>query len=465
MKHCRHSKIIATVGPSTDNQESIEKLYRNGVNIFRLNFSHGSHENHAKVFEFIRALEKKYHFFPTIFADLQGPKLRVGTFENDKILLNAGDVFVLDSDKTPGNNNRVNFPHPEVLKILQEGNSLRMDDGKLKLEVIEVGAGYVKAKVLVGGPLSNRKGVNIPGVKLPIQTLTPKDLKDLEFALNLGADWIVLSFAQCAEDIEYAKSLIKGRAKVITKIENPIAVQCLESMVLASDGVMVARGDLGVEMESEELPSVQRQIIRIARRLGRPVVVATQMLESMISSHIPTRAEVSDVATAIYLGADAVMLSAETASGKYPFETVEIMRKVIEKTEVDPFRINAAEIEDIVPHESLTDAICAAAKNAADFSCANAIMLFSDSFETVVRCSRLRPKAPIVFVTNSYQLAAQSGLCSGVYAVVAPKESCHEEINRAAIAVAREYKFADAGDNIVVIDDIFETSVTISHLA
>jgi pyruvate kinase len=456
-----NGKIIATVGPSVNTPEKLEKLYLNGVDVFRLNFSHGSLEDHEKVYGAIRLIGRKYRSFPTIIADLQGPKLRVGPFNGGKITLNPGDLFTLDDSSEPGNQFRVSFPHGEIFEALKPGTFLLLDDGKLKLEVISSSRSCIETKVIVGGVLSDRKGVNIPNLKLPISILTKKDLRDLDFALGLGADWIVLSFVQCVEDVEKAREIIKNRAGIISKIEKPSAVEMLEPIAAASDALMIARGDLGVEMDQEDLPALQREIIKTCHRLRRPVVVATQMLESMINSPVPTRAEVSDVANAVYQLADATMLSAESASGRYPFEAIEMMRKVIRKTENDPSRIKNMEDEALLPHKTVTDAICVAAKNAAEYSDAVAIVVFSDSDETVMRCSAMRPSAPIIFVTDSLESASRLGLYYGVYATVAKKELEQDQMCKIAKSLVVEQKIAAVGDNIVVLNTCEGTSLSI----
>ena len=468
MGRYRCGKIVSTIGPASSSHEKLEELFLKGVDVFRLNFSHGVHDWHAKVYEAIRAIGKKYNRNPTVLADLQGPKLRIGTFENDKIILDEGDTFRFDLDKTPGNTRRVNLPHPEILEALHIGTTLLLDDGKLRFEVTDCRKDYVDTKVLVGGPLSNRKGVNIPQVRLNIPVLTEKDLKDLQFALDLGIDWIACSFVQTVEDIENAKRIVNGRAGVITKLEKPLAVQAMEPIIEASDAVMIARGDLGVEMEQEELPTIQRRIINTCHRMGRPVIVATQMLESMVLSPNPTRAEISDIATAVYSGADATMLSAESASGQYPFEAVSIMSKTIAHVEADPYCQSKLEEDTQLPQRTTIDAISAAAKEAAEYSCATAIVMFSDNFESIVRCARLRPRIPVVLVTSSIKVANKSGLCYGVYAVheniFENKEFDTSVMSKAAKDIAKERKFAKVGDNIVVLNDLKGHSVEICQL-
>jgi pyruvate kinase len=464
MKRNRNGKIIATVGPSVNSPEKLEKLYLSGADVFRLNFSHGTRDDHAKSFNAIRSIGRKYRKFPTIIADLQGPKLRIGAFCEGKIVLNSGDVFRLDSSPEKGDSSRVNFPHAEIFEAMRGGTHLLLDDGKLKLEVLSSKRNYIETKVLVGGVLSDRKGVNVPNLKLPISILTNKDMSDLNIALELGVDWVVLSFVQSVEDVEKAKSIINGRAGVISKIEKPSAIESLEAIVAMSDAIMVARGDLGVEMNQEELPSIQRNIIKACRRLGRPVVVATHMMESMINSPVPTRAEVSDVANAVYQFADATMLSAESAGGQYPFEAVQMMDKIIEKTESDPYRINSMEDNALSPDKTVIDAICVAARDAAEYSSAAAIVIFADSINAVVRCSRMRPLVPIVLITDSLELASRAGLCYGVYSVVAKKELNVEQMCKAARSVTSEQKFAAIGDNIVVMNTFLDNSVTICRL-
>lgn len=465
MRRYRSGKIVATIGPATNVPDKLEHLFLNGVDVFRLNFSHGSHDGHKKVYDAIRKIGEKFDKNLTILADLQGPKLRVGTFENDRVILESGDVFRFDLDHTPGNRTRVNLPHPEILEALQVGSILLLDDGKLRFEVTNCSATSADVKVIVGGPLSNRKGVNVPDVILKIPILTEKDLRDLSFALDLGVDWIALSFIQTVEDIENAKRIINGRAGVVSKLEKPLAIKAMEPIIDASDAVMIARGDLGVEMHLEEVPPIQRKIINTCHRMGRPVIVATQMLESMIESPIPTRAEISDVATAVYAGADATMLSAESASGKYPFEAVKIMSKTIEHIESDPQCIWNLEDNTKLPQRTVIDAICAAAKVAAEYSCGKAIVLFSDSFETVVRCSRLCAQFPIIFISDSKKLACRAGLCHGVHTIVVSKKEFEmDEMAKLAKEIVSKYDFADAGDSIVVLNDISGSTVEICKL-
>lgn len=461
MKRFRNGKIVATIGPASNTPELIEKLYLSGVDVFRLNFSHGEHADHEKVYKAIRAVGRKYHSFPTILADLQGPKLRVGVFENQKIILEEGDRFRFDLDKTPGDTKRVNLPHPEILEALKVGTPLLLDDGKLRFEVLSCCPEYADVKVVVGGSLSNRKGVNVPQVMLPIPALTEKDRKDLDFALELGVDWVALSFVQNVEDVEEAKQIINGRAKVMAKIEKPLAVEAIEPITFAADAIMVARGDLGVEMNPEEVPVAQRIMINTCHRLGKPVVVATQMLESMISLPSPTRAEVSDVANAVYAGADATMLSAESASGQFPVESVTMMNKIIERVEKDPTCVRRLEDNTQCPAQTFLDAKCKAAKDAAMLSSASCIVMFTDSFLSISRCSRLRPTCPILLVTSSEKLAQQAGLLNGVFSVIVKKEFNFEKQNQLAVSLALDFDFAKNGEKIVILNDFDGNSLNI----
>lgn len=461
MRRYRCGKIVATVGPSCNSLEELEKLYLSGADVFRLNFSHGENAEREKIYNYIRSIGKKHRSFLTIIADLQGPKLRIGNFENNKIILEEGDMFRFDLDPTPGDTRRVNLPHPEIFESLKTGTTLLLNDGKLRFEVSICTSEYAETKVIVGGHLSNKKGVNIPQVMLPISALTKKDKKDLEFALKLGVDWVALSFVQSPDDIVLAKKLIQNKAKIISKIEKPLAVQAVEPIAQISDGIMIARGDLGVEAKLEEVPRIQRLITNTCHRLGKPVIVATQMLESMIDFPSPTRAEVSDVANAVYSGADATMLSAESASGRYPLEAVSIMSRIIEITEKDPDCLRKLEDNTQYPQHTVLDAKCKAAKDSATLSEAKCIVMFTDSFQSVSRCSRLRPSCPIVLVTSSDELARQSGLLSGVFSIIHKKEFDINKLCGIATSLATEHKFAETGDCIVVLNDFDGDSVNI----
>ncbi len=378
----RRTKIIATLGPASSSPEMLARLFQAGADVFRLNFSHGSHEDHAALFAMIRELEERFDRPIGILADVQGPKLRVGRFGGGRVHLQTGQPFRLDLNPTPGNAQRVTLPHPEIIDAATIGCTLLLDDGKLRLRVVRKREDALETEVVVGGPLSDRKGVNVPDVVLPIPALTNKDRTDLDFALEHGASYIGLSFVQRPEDVIEAKRIAGDRAWIMTKMEKPQAVENLDEILRLSDAVMVARGDLGVEMPPEEVPLIQKRIVRTARQLGRPVVVATQMLESMISAPAPTRAEASDVATAVFDGADAVMLSAETAAGQYPFEAVNMMDRIVARVEQDPgwrSMINASRPE---PEHSAADAIAAAARQIGHTIGAAAIVAFTASGST-----------------------------------------------------------------------------------
>src|ERR1700736_5768340 len=336
LRRTRNAKIVATVGPASSDRETLRRLFLAGVDVFRLNFSHGNAEDHRARFAVLRELERETGRPIGILADLQGPKLRIGGFTDGPVNLTDGQSFRLDLDPAPGNEQRAGMPHPEIFAVLTEGSELLLDDGRLRLVVERCGPTFADTRVAVGGKLSANKGVNVPDVVLPLTALTAKDRRDLALALELGADWIALSFVQRPEDVAEARAIIGDRALIMCKLEKPAAILRLEEIVAASDAIMVARGDLGVELPAERVPALQKRIVRSCRRQGKPVIVATQMLESMVESPVPTRAEASDVATAIYDGADAVMLSAESASGKYPVEAVSMMNRIIQQVEADP---------------------------------------------------------------------------------------------------------------------------------
>ena len=453
IKRERFGKIVATVGPASKSPEVLEKLFLSGVDVFRLNCSHGTHEGIAEIHKAIRALGQKHGYTPTILVDLQGPKLRVGKFANGKEVINNGDLFRFDLDDTPGDNKRVNLPHPEILQALKVGATLSVDDGKIKLEVVECSPEHAVVKVLVGGTISNNKGVNVPDVILPIPALTKKDIADLEFALSLGVDWIAISFVQQVEDVEMAKKLINGKAKLCSKIEKPSAIDCLEEIIEASDAIMVARGDLAVEVCPEMVPILQRTIVDMCHRFGRPVIVATQMLESMINLPTPTRAEASDVATAVYMGADATMLSAESAAGDFPVEAVSMMNSIISHVEDDPQWIDALEYNAQEPLWSVNDACSYGVEEMASIAAASAIVMFSNDYDSVVRLSRARPDAPVILATQCSELQSKAGLIWGVRATRV--ESCVEFSQKVKKAkeLALSLGYAEENDSIVVYSD------------
>ena len=453
MRRTRNAKIVATLGPASSDKDTVRRLFMAGVDVFRLNFSHGTPDDHRARFAVLRELERETGRPIGILADLQGPKLRVGTFAAGPIMLAQGAAFRLDLDAAPGGALRVSLPHPEIFAALVPGAELLLDDGKLRLVVERCGADFAETRVAVGGKLSERKGVNVPGVVLPITSLTAKDRRDLALALDEGADWIGLSFVQRPEDVTEARDLIQGRALIISKLEKPAAIDRLDEIVAASDALMVARGDLGVEMPAERVPTIQKRIIRSCRRAGKPVVVATQMLESMIDSPVPTRAEASDVATAIYDGADAVMLSAESASGKFPVEAVLMMNRIVEQVEADPqYRqmIDASHAE-ARPSGDVAEAVCCAMRRAVSLLEAAAIVSYTSSGHTSLRAARERPESPVLSLTPSLATARRLAMVWGVHSVHIPDVTDVNEMVELACDVARRENFAQAGQIIVAI--------------
>jgi len=450
MRRLRRAKIVATVGPASSTPERLRELFLAGVDVFRLNFSHGTHADHQARFEAIRAIEAELGRPIAILMDLQGPKLRVGTFTVGPVELSPGQTFSLDLDLAPGDTRRVGLPHPEIFAALKSGTTLLLDDGKLRLIVKSFGADWAETEVIVGGRLSERKGVNVPDVVLPMSPLTAKDRSDLEFGLSLGADWVALSFVQRVEDIDEARLLIGDRAFVMAKIEKPAAMQCLDAIVDRCDGLMAARGDLGVEMPPEDVPTLQRSILKSCRRAGKPCIVATQMLESMISSPVPTRAEASDVATAVYEGADAVMLSAESASGKYPVEAVTMMDKIITRVEADPHYRALIDSQHGEPHPTSADAICSALRSAARVVSAKTTITYTSSGFSSLRAARERPEAPILSLTPHLSTAGRLALVWGVHSVHSSEAPDTATMTDLACKSALREGFAEPGDNVVI---------------
>jgi len=444
----------------------IRSLFDAGVDMFRLNFSHGTHEDHRKRFDAIRAVERDVGRPVGIMMDLQGPKLRVGSFVDGAIELRSGDRFRLDLDTMPGDRKRVSLPHPEIFAALTPGTDLLLDDGKLRLEVLECGPRFAETRVKIGGKLSERKGVNVSDVILPLSPLTEKDRRDLHFGLGLGVDWVALSFVQRREDIAEARALIGSRAMIMAKLEKPAAIDNLDAIVAHADGIMVARGDLGVELPPAQIPIIQRRIVRACHREGKPVVVATQMLESMTTSPVATRAEASDVATAVYEGSDAVMLSAETASGHYPREAVAMMDAIIHGVEgdVDFQRTGNERLgESGACH---ADAICSALRLVAQLVSATATIAYTRSGFTSMRAARERPVAPILSLTPMIGTARRLTPVWGVHSVVLEHEITDEaSMTELACGAALAGGFGKSGDNIVIVAGIpFGTSGTTNLL-
>jgi pyruvate kinase len=464
MRRTRNAKIVATLGPASSDLDTMRRMFLAGVDVFRLNFSHGSADDHRARIDTLRALEQETARPIGILADLQGPKLRIGTFVDGPVTLAEGAAFRLDLDPAPGDARRASLPHPEIFAALAPGAQLLLNDGRLRLAVERCGADFAETRVLVGGKLSDRKGVNVPGVVLPLTSLTAKDRRDLELALELGVDWVALSFVQRPEDLDEARALIKGRALIMCKLEKPAAVDRLEEVVERSDAVMVARGDLGVELPAERVPSIQKRIVRSCRRLGRPVIVATQMLESMVESPVPTRAEASDVATAIYDGVDAVMLSAESAAGKHPVEAVAMMNRIIEQVEADPaYRqmIDASHTPALPGEADIAEAVVAAMRDAVALLHARAIVCYTSSGHTSLRAARARPEAPVLSLTPRPETARRLALVWGIHSVQIKDVSNVVEMTASACETARRESFAQAGQTIVAIAGVpFGTSGT-----
>ena len=461
----RRTKVVATLGPASSTPEVIERLFRAGADVFRLNFSHGNHEGHASNIRVIRDLEKRTGRPIGILADVQGPKLRVGQFQAGRVQLQTGQSFRLDLSPTPGDARRVRLPHPEIIAAARIGTSLLLDDGKLRLRVVRQREDHLETEVLVGGALSDRKGVNVPDVVLPIPALTEKDRADLAFVLDLGIEYIGLSFVQRPEDVAEAKEIARGRAWIMVKMEKPQAVENLDAILNLADCVMVARGDLGVECPPEEVPLIQKQIVRAARARGLPVVVATQMLESMITAPAPTRAEASDVATAVFDGADAVMLSAESAAGQFPFEAVNMMDRILFRVEQDPGWRELTDNARPAPEATASGAIAAAARQVAKTINAEAIATFTSTGSTTLRVARERPSAPILGLTSEERTARRLAVVWGVHPMLSPQPHSMTDMVSRALRAASAEGFATVGDEVVVTAGVpFGTAGTTNAL-
>ncbi len=454
MRRMRNVKIVATLGPSSDTYESIKTLFEAGADVFRLNMSHGSHDEIRVRHQIIRDLERDMNRPIGILADLQGPKLRCGVFKNGPEDLVEGQAFRFDLDKAEGDNTRVCLPHTEIFEALEIGSTLLVNDGKIQLRVTACNKKSADCVVEVGGEISNRKGVNVPDVVLPLAALSQKDLADLEFVCELGVDWLALSFVQRAEDMDQARRLAKGRAAILAKIEKPAAVTAFESILAVSDGIMVARGDLGVELPVQNVPPIQKRLVRACRAVGKPVIVATQMLESMITSPVPTRAEVSDVATAIYEGADAIMLSGESAAGQYPVEAVTTMNNVAIEVEKDATYRQVIEASRTASRSSVAEAITVAAREIAETTDIKAICCFTHSGRTAVMAAREKPKVPIIALTPLDDTARRLALVWGLHCVVTNEVARFKMAVVSAARAAKSCGFAQDHDKIVVMAGI-----------
>ncbi len=451
MRRHRNVKIVATLGPASSDYDTIRALFEAGADVFRMNMSHGTHEEQRARHELVRRVEKDMERPIAILADLQGPKLRCGVFAAGAAEIEEGQDFRFDLDETPGEGHRVCLPHPEIFAALTPGSTLLVNDGKLRLKVKDCGADFADCVVEVGGTISDRKGVNVPDVVLPLAALSDKDRADLEFACQLGVDWLALSFVQRAADVEEARDLAQGRAAVLSKIEKPAAVDAFDAILEASDGIMVARGDLGVELPVHAVPPIQKRLIQLCRRAGKPVIVATQMLESMIESPMPTRAEVSDVANAIYDGADAVMLSAESAAGQYPIEAVSTMNAVAIEVEHDQTYLDMVDASRVATRSGVADGIVAAAREIAETTDIKAICCFTQSGTTALLTSRERPRVPIIALTPLRGTARRLCLSWGTNCFVTPDEVLRFKAAVVSAArAARSAGFATEADQIVV---------------
>ena len=450
MRRMRKTKIVATLGPASSDYDTIRALFEAGADVFRLNMSHGSHEEIGARHRIIRQIEEDLGRPIAILADLQGPKLRVGVFQNGSEELTEGQDFRLDLDEAEGDATRVQLPHPEIFQALEEGARLLVNDGKIRLKVKDFGEDYANCEVMVGGTISNRKGVNVPDVELPLAALSPKDRADLEYVCALGVDWLALSFVQRPRDVEEARELCQGRAAVLSKIEKPLAVKNFEAILAVSDGIMVARGDLGVELPVQNVPPIQKRLTRKCRAAAKPVIVATQMLESMIESPVPTRAEVSDVATAIYEGADAIMLSAESAAGDYPVEAVQTMNAVAIECEDDPTYRDVINASRGGKKETVADAIVSAAREIAETTDIKAICCYSQSGQTALLVARERPQVPIIALTSMTGTARRLCLSWGMHCVRTGEVTRFKEAVINAARAARSEGIAEVTDQIVV---------------
>jgi pyruvate kinase len=451
MHRTRHAKIVATLGPASTDRETIQALFDAGADVFRLNFSHGTHADHKRRLDTIRAIERQAGRPIGVLLDLQGPKLRLGTFAGGPVTLETGASFRLDLERDiPGGQRRAPMPHPEIFQALEAGTDLLIDDGRVRLRVVSCGAGYAETCVIAGGQVSDRKGVNVPGVVLPLSALTDKDRADLDYGLDLGVDWVALSFVQRAEDIAEIKAIVQGRAGIVAKLEKPAAINNLDAIVAASDAIMVARGDLGVEMPPEQVPAIQKRIVRACRKAGKPVIVATQMLESMVAAPVPTRAEASDVATAIYDGADAVMLSAESASGKYPREAVRIMDSIITQTEADADYRLASASPDTDAAALASDGIGAAVRSVTELLPVAAVVAYTSSGYSALRMARERPRAPIIGMTPRPEIARRLALAWGVYPVLCEEVGDVLQMSDWACQTARREGIAGTGTTVVI---------------
>lgn len=450
MRRQRRAKIVATLGPASSDPQMLRRLFEAGADVFRINMSHTPPELLTELHDAIRSLESDQGRPVGLLVDLQGPKLRVGNFQDDSVDIEDGATLRFDTKDEPGTSARVYLPHPQIFEAVETGHHLLLDDGKLRFEIIETTSDEIVARALVGGKLSSRKGISVPDAVLPMGAMTEKDRADLDFALGLGVDWIALSFVQRSEDVAEARKIARGRAAIMTKIEKPAAISQLDEIIEMSDGIMVARGDLGVEMPLEQVPGLQKKITRAARQAGKPVVIATQMLESMISSPVPTRAEVSDVATAVYDGADAVMLSAESAVGEFSVEAVKTMDRVAQEVEGDTLYDTMIHAQQTEPEATGADAISAAARTIADTLNLAAIVCYTSSGATGIRAARERPAQPIVALTPITSTGRRLAVVWGLHCVLTSDPEDLDDMVDRACRIAYQEGLAERGQRVII---------------
>ena len=450
MRRNRRVKIVATLGPASSTPEQIERLFLAGADVFRINMSHASHDMLRRYCDIIRAIEQAQKRPIAVLVDLQGPKLRIGSFRDEQVTISPGELFVLDDDQALGDAGRIHLPHREIFESVKPGDAILLNDGRVRVQVIEVTPSKIVTKVVYGGVLSSRKGLNLPDTVVAMPALTPKDRGDLELAASIGVDWIALSFVQRPDDVAEARKLVRNRAGLMAKIEKPSALVQLDPILELSDGIMIARGDLGVELPIEQVPGRQKQITRAARQTGRPVIVATQMLESMIHDPVPTRAEVSDVATAVFEGADAVMLSAESAAGKWPERAVAMMDQIAKAVERDPHFRGIIHAQRTDPELTAADAISAAARSVAETLKLAAIVCYTSSGSTGLRAARERPDVPIIALTPSPETGRRLALVWGLHCVLTEDADDLDDMVSKACRIAMEENFAEPGQRIII---------------
>jgi pyruvate kinase len=451
MRRNRRVKIVATLGPASSEANMLERLFEVGVDVFRINMSHTSHDVARKLHAAVRNAEVKFKRPIGILCDLQGPKFRLGDFEGGRTCISEGAVFRFDQSEEAGSADRVFLPHLQIFEAVEPGHTLLLDDGKLRMRVTEKTASQITAVVLNSGAIASRKGIAMPDTVLPINPLTDKDKADLDFVLRLGVDWIALSFVQRGDDVKLGRRMIGQAASIMAKIEKPAAIADLDNIIAAADGLMVARGDLGVEMPVERVPGLQKEITRRARAAGKPVIVATQMLESMITAPVPTRAEVSDVATAVFDGADAIMLSAESAVGQFPIEAVQTMDRIGIEVEKDPSYDTMVHATRTPPQPTGADAIAAAVHKIADtVQAAKAIICYTATGSTALRVARERPGLPVMGLTPVLATGRKLSVVWGIHSVLTSDPENLTDMVRKACRIALEEEFARPREAILI---------------